>query len=150
MSLTIEKKKERYKVIASSATIVEAAKRLGLSQPVLARWARKNNAKPTIKTAKTRQRMNLYRRGWTDTEIAKTEGCHTETIRVWRAHRSLPRNEKRKAVPVAVDRQKNPEPRVIPELVKGFFQFLLRVKRKCPDRQIDVLVAAKIYREGLS
>lgn len=150
MALTAEQKVERKRVIKSCRTIKEAAAMMHISATRLAKWARENNVSPErSESEKSKERSRLYRLGLTDREIADTVGASYETIRAWRVNRGWPLNSKPKAVPIAKDTVKITAKREMVEPIRGFFQFLLNAKNRYPEEKIDVLEAAKIYREGL-
>lgn len=150
MALTAEQKAERRRVIKSCRTIKQAAVILHLTPCRLARWARENNVIPNRETEKGEERLRLYRKGLSDREIADLLGVNYETIRSWRVNRKLPLNSKTKVVPLAKDAVKVVIKREMSESIRGFFRFLLNAKHRYPTAKIDVMEAAKIYREGLA
>lgn len=148
--LTAEQRAERRDVIKSCRTIKEAAEIIRISATRLAKWARENNVHPSkSESEKSAERSRMYRLGMTDREIADATGSNYETIRAWRTNRGWPLNSKPKVVPVAKDTVKITTKREMVEPMRGFFQMLLNAKHRYPMEKIDVLEAAKIYREGL-
>lgn len=148
MTLSATQIKERRDTILTSRTVTEAAEKLDLTPNQLGNWARANGIKPAYEREKNRKRMELYHMGLSDREIGARVGAHSETIRIWRRHWNLPLNARVRTITIAADVKRNHKKRELPEQVREFFRFLLNVKGKYPQVQIDVLQAAQIYREG--
>lgn len=151
MALTAEQRAERKRVIMSCGTIKEAAALIHISATRLAKWARENNVHPNkSESEKSAERSRLYRLGMTDREIADATGASYETIRAWRVNRGWPLNSKPNNIPAARDTVRVLVKREMTEPIRGFFQMLLNAKHRYPTAKIDVLQAAKFYREGLA